>query len=138
MAIITDESMRYPIPHEPGQWVMLKQLNGAQMDVADQAQTAKVMERLGPILKALGPDANQQSQAQAEAQDPDDIKVRRAGYDPETLIQYALDDWSYEQPMIPENIARLDAFTRDWLWDTIVEANTRPPASAPGGELSSS
>ena len=139
MAIITDETTRYMIPHEAiaREWVELKKLSGAQMDDADQVNTAKAMERIGPIMAALGPDALK-AQAQAKDEDPDDIKTRRAGYDPATLINYALLGWSYDEEITPENVSRLDAITRDWLWDTIVEENTRPPQSAPGGEPSSS
>ena len=137
MAIITDASDKYDIPHEPGEWVMLKRLSGAQMDEADHTNTTKVLERLGPILKTLGPEAQNMRDGQKKDEDPDDIKTRRSGYDPGILIKYALVGWSYEEEPDDNPANMLDAITRDWLWDTIVEANTRPPASAPDGEPSS-
>lgn len=135
MAIITDESTRYPIPHEPDQWVMLKKLTGSQMDEADQVNTASVMKRLAPVMKELD---QVQAQAQADAQDKTDIKVRRAGYDPNTLIKYAVTGWSYPEEPDDNPADMLDAITRDWLWDTIIMENTRAPESSPGGEPSSS
>lgn len=137
MAIITDHSDRYNHPHEPDQWVMLKRLSGAQMDEADYTNTTKVLERLGPIMAAMGPEATQQSQAQAKDQDPNDIKTRRSGYDPGVLIKYAVTGWSYPEEPDDNPADMLDAITRDWLWDTIVLENTRPPVSAPSGEPSS-
>ena len=141
MAIITDQSDRYEIPHEPGEWVMLKSLRGSQMDEAEQEKTIKAMKRYAPILEAMGPEMQQQSKATAKDdkdtdKDTDSITVRRADYDPETLIKYALAGWSYPEEPDDNPADMLDNITRDWLWDTIVEANTRPPASAPGGEPS--
>jgi hypothetical protein len=138
MAIITEATTRHEIPHEPGEWVSLKKLSGSQMDEADQVNTAKVMERLGPILAALGPDARKEGQAQAADQDPSDIKSRRSGFDPGTLIKYALVGWSYPEEPDGNPADMLDAITRDWLWDTIILENTRSPESLPGGEPSSS
>ncbi len=136
MAIVTDESTRFPIPHEPDEWMMLKRLSAVQMDIADQAGTAKVMERIAPIMAALGPDAPKQALADVAEADPDDIKTRRAAYDPETLINMALTGWSYDEEVEYATVSQLDTATRDWLWDTIVQENTRPPAPAPGGEPS--
>lgn len=137
MAIITDHSDKYEMPHEPGEWVMLKKLSGSQMDEADQENTRKVMERLGPIIAALGPEAQRQGREQKAAEDPNDIKIRRAGYDPDVLIKYALAGWSYDEEPDGNPADMLDAITRDWLWDTIVLENTRSPEQSPGGEPSS-
>jgi len=135
LAIIDkNRSDRFDIPHEPGEWVMLRKLSGSEMDEADQENTRKVMERLAPILKDLD---STQAQAQAAAQDPNDIKTRRATYDPGVLIKHALVGWSYAEEPDGSPSDMLDAITRDWLWDTIVLENTRPPEIVPAGELSS-
>lgn len=130
MAIITEATTRHEIPHEPGEWVALKKLTGSQMDEADQVNTANVMKRLAPIMKELD---TAQAQRQADAQDKNDIKTRRSGYDPGVLIKYALAGWSYPEEPDDNPADMLDAITRDWLWDTIIEENTRPPESEPSG-----
>ena len=134
MAIITDESERYDIPHESGQWVELKKLSGRQMDKAEDLADARAIESLGPVMQGLQgidlPEPKAKTPAQERA-------VWHERYDPEFLIKHSLVKWSYtdELPDDPESV--LDGITRDWLWAFIVEQNSRPPALSPGGEPSS-
>ncbi len=135
MAIITNETIRHDIPHEPGEWVELKRLSGSQMDKAEEIVGTKAIQRLGPVMQELQgidlPEPKQKTPEQERA-------TWRERYDPEFLINEALACWSYSDA-IPDNPgAVLDGVTRDWLWDTIVLVNTRPPESSPGGEPSSS
>ncbi len=135
MAIITGETIRYPIPHEPSQWVELKLLSGRQMDKAEQLADAKAIQSLGPVMQELqGIDL-----PEPKVKTPEQERAAwRDRYDPEFLIKTALAQWSYtdEVPDDPEEV--LDGVTRDWLWEFIVEQNSRPPALSLGGEPSSS
>ena len=134
MAIITDETDQYGIPHEPGEWVELKKLSGRQMDKAEEIVGTKAIKSLGPVMQELqGIDL-----PEPKAKTPEQERAAwRERYDPEFLIKTALVKWSYteELPDNPEEI--LDGITRDWLWEFIVEQNSRPPALSPGGEPSS-
>ena len=136
MALIDNTTKREYVPHEPSEanggphWVEIRQLSGAEMDEAQDAKTAKVLDRLSTVIAGLQnlPDLGQ-------TREKDSMEVRRQVYDPDILINHALQAWSYNEPLGEAPSKQLDAITRDWLWELIVEANTRPPVPSPGGEL---
>ena len=128
MALIDKSPKRFDIPHELGEWVELRLLSGAEMDSAQESATAKMMARMTDILSAM------KSVPQTESKPDDSITARRIAYDPTILLGHAVLAWSYGAEVNSETVGQLDAVTRDWLWETIVEENTRPPVSSLGGE----
>jgi hypothetical protein len=132
MALIDKTTRRAHIPHEASEenggphWVDIRQLSGAEMDDASEARTDKVLARMSSVIAGLQnvPDLDKRT-------DKESMEVRRQTYDPDILINYALQAWSYSEPLGETPSRLLDAITRDWLWELIVEANTRPPASWP-------
>lgn len=130
MALVGNTSKREFIPHEAGEWVEVRLLTGAEMDEAQDSQTKQVIAKLGDMI----PSAIQN--AQSNRQPDDSIQARKLAYDSAILLHYAITAWSYDDPVRDNPGAQIDALTRDWLWEIIVEMNTRPPVSLPGGEPS--
>ena len=98
------------------------------MDEALEKNTEKVLARMENFSEGM---ANLTSSTTDE--EKEDIAYRKQMYDPTILINYALKEWSYPVDMNNPS-EQLDGLTRDWLWQTIVEANTRPPALSLDGE----
>lgn len=140
MAVVTNTAHKVYSPHESSEadggphWVEIRNLSGSEMDEAQQAKSLRVMEQMGHILKDLQGIKKTPEQLEEEARTKNDIEVRRQVYDPDVLMRHALLSWSYGD--LPDNPGEvLDAVTRDWLWDTLVEENTRPPLlSLSGGQ----
>lgn len=133
MALIENTKHKLQIPHEQTEenggphWVEIRKLSGAEMDKAKDAQMDKLLERADQI-GALQGKAPEQTDAEKNS-----IEARRQVYEPGTLIQAALVAWSYPVDIGPDPQAQIDGMTRDWLWNTIVEENTRPPEPSPSG-----
>ena len=134
MALITGTAHTVYIPHEASNddggphWVEIRKLSGAEMDEAQASRMATLMERMGSLMTQMSG-----IRTPSEDADKDTIESRRQLFDPDVLIGYALVAWSYTTSIDGSPGAQLDAVTRDWLWDVIVEENTRPPVSSPGG-----
>jgi hypothetical protein len=119
MALIRPETakVRREIPHEPGEWMDIRPLTGVELDAARQVTSDRAMA----TLRSLPPEivkAQQAAAAEARAKAAFDGKaaaVEPTEPDAATLIKHGLVGWSYTDPLTPENVALLDAATRDWL-----------------------
>ena len=130
MGLINSEPTKVDIPFEPGEWIKLRPLSGREMDQARAARLsyhADQFEKFSAMLSSL-------PQNGASAAPDDNPESRREAYDPDTLICFAVREWSYTAPITDDPASLLDARTRDWLWTVIVEQNTRPLESSPDGE----
>jgi len=112
------------VPHEPGEWVGIRSLLATEMDEAKEVRMKRVMDLWGDSLPSMSAVSNQQSGETEET-----LAQRVGQYDALTLLKYAVVSWSYEAPVGLEQVERLDAITRDWLVEEIVQRNTRPLAS---------
>lgn len=120
MLVRKDQTVKLESPFEEGSWVTIRALTGDEMDEAKDASTQKTMKQFeGSIETFLNMDITRAENA-AKA-------VRKGAYDPAVLLGYAIVAWSEPDPVTPENIALLDGQTRDWLWQEVVDRNTRPP-----------
>lgn len=129
MGLIDYSGTQMDIPHEPGEWVKLRLLTGREMDLAQEARSDRLIDRVAGMGDAL-----MGLRTPTSDQRPDDsLESRRQVYDPDPLINSALVGWSYDADPGDDPAGLLDARTRDWLWGVIVEANTRPPAPSPVG-----
>ena len=129
MALVGREIERVEIPHEDGQWVELRALSGAELDEAERRNTRRVLEMVQGVDLGSIP---------TTGQDPDERERRRAAYEPETLIRHALVGWSYAEPCDDEHKALLDAPTRAWLVEAILERNVRLESGKDGSGRTSS
>lgn len=141
MGIVTNTSHRVNIPHEQDEsnggphWVEIRKISGSELDEAAQVKQLAVLRRVGSLIKDMQ-GVKPPEDTEEERLRKNTLEVRRETWDPEVLIKYALISWSYTDTL-PDNPATvLDAFTRDWLWETIVEENTRPPLPLLSGGLS--
>jgi len=101
--------------------VVLKLLDDAlgEMDIPENMERA-----INIALAKLPSEAEEETLAQRIQQ-----------YDALTLLKYAVVNWSYDYPVKSgslEHVELLDAVTRDWLLEEVVQRNTRPLASTNG------
>ena len=136
MAVVTNTGHKVYIPHEQSEadggphWVEIRNLSGSEMDEAQQVKSIRILEQMGHLWGELRHHAPKSDKATK-----DSLEVRRHSYDHDVLIKHAPLACSYgELPEQPGHV--LDAITRDWLWDTIVDENTRSPLPSPSGEPS--
>ena len=131
MGLIEGTAHKVQIPHEQSEadggphWVELRKLSGSEMDEASQSATAKVLERMGDMVATLQGNAPVQTDREKNS-----LAIRRHVYDPGVLMKYAVLAWSYPAEVGENPGGQLDAVTRDWLWETIVDENTHPPVSS--------
>jgi len=119
MLIDTSKSERLEHPLEKGQWVEIRYLTAGEMDEARDVRIKKVLDQWGDAI--MGAKGGQRAV-------DDSIEIRAQAYDATVLLSYAITSWSYEAPVNPENVKRLDGATRDWLVEEVVKRNTRPLA----------
>ena len=121
MLVDKSKTERLDIPHEPGEWIDIRAVTGAELDESGDQVTTKVVHQF----------ADQLSSILSARRDPDQKKSsdRKAGYDPAILLNYAITAWSYPVPVTKDSIALLDGKTRDWIWEEVVNRNTIPPTS---------
>lgn len=116
MAIVTGYTKRLDIPHEPGQWMTIRQLSKRQRERAADARTDAVLTR----VKGMGLELLREFQGQARP----DVQAAMAdganAYDWVTVLQYGLEAWSYEAPLTIENIENLDEATADWAFREVL------------------
>lgn len=118
------------VPHEPGQKIEFRTLSGRELDEAEQEQTKRQM------TLAKGWDAETIKTIRAQATDTTVERASKDSYDKDTLIRYGIVAWSDDADCNEQNKALLDAATREWAIDVIVEMNVRPFRSANGSSPS--
>lgn len=114
---------RLPIPHEEGEWIEIRSLTGVEVDLASEVATTRMLKQYGHSLSDI-------MAVRRAAEDNPDGNVRtpdrKQAYDARTLLTSAIKNWSYEAQVNPDNIDLLDGVTRDWIWEEVVNRNTRP------------
>ena len=121
MALVGTKTVRRDIPHEPGEWIELKQLSWSELEVAQRALTSDAQRTAGETIRNMGGDAfaavrraaAEQAEVKAQSGGGEDAKPGDA-YHPATLLRLSLVAWSYEAPLDADTIAQLDKRTFDW------------------------
>ena len=113
--LVTDKRTEWEIPHEPGQHMTFRPLSGSELDEAERAATKRILDM------AQGLDLSKLS----TTQDVSDRDTRRTKYDADILIKYGVVDWSYQAECDETTKRDLDARTRDWARDIILDMNVR-------------
>lgn len=108
------------IPHEPNEYIKVRQLTGPEMEEAESAQSVDAINKYGNAIQAM------MEWAERNRNETETDEVPYKSYAPSVLFKYAIKGWSYQEPCTPENISRLDVATRDWLHKEIVTMNKRP------------
>ncbi len=99
------------IPHEPGEWLKVRQLSGRALDEAREERSRRVLAN----ARAMGAEVmlafqDVERPASTEPAEPDPL----ADYDVDTVLRCGIIAWSYQEKVKPETIADLDEQTRDW------------------------
>lgn len=118
--MLAGRTERRDVPHEAGAWIEFRTLSGRELDEAEhevtKRQTALANNFTAETLQAI------RAQADSVTRSPKD------SYDKDTLIRYSISAWSLDEVCSDANKMRLDASTREWAIDVIVEMNVRPLA----------
>ncbi len=113
--IVNDIAVKTDIPHEPGEWMILKKLSWKQAQEAANVSSDVSFEMMkkigGDILSALRSFAQEQEDASS------------AKLDKETVLRYGISKWSYDAHVTVENIRSLDIKTADWAYTEILKLN---------------
>lgn len=120
MAIVSGITKKIEIPHESGEWVVIRQLSWRQREQASEVQTNRQFTR----VKSIGPELLRAFERAGErvAIDADPANT----YDRGTILQSGVVSWSYSKEPKPEEIDGLDETTADWLFHEII-AFSGPP-----------
>lgn len=106
--LVRNITKQFPIPHEPDQWFVLrrlthKQVAKAQEDRSDRG-TGKMRALGGELVQALS----------SIKQDETKAKDLLNQYDVDTLLQFGVANWSYEDTFTKEGLDELDPKTAEW------------------------
>ena len=128
--MLAGQKEKRDIPHEEGQWFEFQTLSGKQLEEAKALEQERALRQ----MREMGQDLIQAMQARGgAAAEPAPVDF----YDKDFLVRYAVTAWSYDAPCNDENKLLLDAATREWAAETIVEINTRTPGEATGSSVNS-
>lgn len=122
LALRSTVTRQVEIPHEPGEWMELRQLGWQALEQAQNAQQRAWLAN----VKEIGADFfNEMQAAAAKAREgvvvADDAPADpMAAYDQGTVLRAGIVKWSYSEPVTPENIALLDPVTAAWAAREIV------------------
>jgi hypothetical protein len=119
MALIDDMAgRRVDIPHEPGQWMELRELTWPELEKARKIKQSATFADLGEI----GPDTLKQLQGLSSADVSQAIADPLASVDVLTVLAAGVLKWSYDAEVTVANLERLDAETARWAATQIVQA----------------
>lgn len=138
MALRSGVASRVEIPHEPGEWMDLRQLGWSGLD---EARRAKQGESFGN-LRQMGDDVFtmiQKARKELGADDDDDGPADPLqAYDLGTVLKLGIADWSYPEKVSAETIGMLDPETARWAARAIVGATSESGAARKNGSAPSS
>jgi hypothetical protein len=112
--IVTNVTKKVDIPHEPGEWMIIKRLSWKQLDEASTVSSMASFER----ISKLGPDMAATLSKFASGAPSSD-----AAYDRATVLNQGIAKWSYSDEINPDNIDALDDVTANWAFREIVAMN---------------
>jgi|TARA_R110002020_G_scaffold273457_4_gene488609 hypothetical protein len=102
------------VPHESGQWLEVHPLSWADLESARRVKTEGAIKQAA-MFDAETIQSLQGQQSQGGEPDPGD------SLDMASVLNAGVKNWSYDDPVSPENIARLDEPTALWAFDEIVK-----------------
>lgn len=114
---------RLMLPHEPGQWIEVKPLSGAEIRLCQRIHLQRLFEAEADypekVTKLLQEGQRVRRELEAEfgpaAPTPARATAAVDEYDIPTALNIAIKGWSYSEPVTPENIAELDHVTEEFL-----------------------
>ena len=111
---------RIELPHEPEQWVEVRQLNYLQLDLARDIFQMRNMDRMARLDTKTRQQIAELRIAILQAEKPTVAAIVEpadplAGYDVQTLLQAGVIAWSYDEAVTPESVDQLDEATAEYV-----------------------
>lgn len=122
MALVTHQTRREPIPHEPGEWIEFKMPNYFDIQKAKRARSLNAMKQFRETRESLGDDYIEK--LRSEAPDETALTLQRDpanDYDAEALLALGIAAWSYAEPCDAAHIHDLDLRTADWAFRRLAQ-----------------
>lgn len=115
------------IPGEEGEWIKIRMLSGAMLEMAEDARTKAVFES----IKAAGGEAFREVAISREERDDIVQKVTDPlnDYDIGMVLRFGIVEWSYPEK-VSKAVDDLDADTRKWAAREILAFTLRDEADA--------
>src|SRR3990167_10842966 len=111
MGLVSKSRERVDVPYEKGEWIELQALSGFALESARRAKMQASIAMMQDVdldrMKAF-------SGVSTVVQTPQDM------YDHDELLRHSIVAWSYADTV---NVGDLDARTRNWLVDLILDRN---------------
>jgi len=109
--LINDVTRKVEIPHEPGEWMILRKLSWRQEELAKEMQTDKVLKKAKSFVGMM----KDFDKGSSEKADPS------LQYDMGFVLEAGIVKWSYDAEVNKENINALDAQTAEWAFNEILD-----------------
>lgn len=131
MALVSAESKKTDIPHEPGQFMFLRRISWSVFKTARELNVDEGVDKAkkvgGELMEAFGKMSQiraQLEEAQAQIAEEDE----RDPYDPDnydtaTILEAGIDKWSYDTKVSSQSISELDEPTMIWAKRTIIDSS---------------
>ena len=124
---------RLDVPHEPGEYFMVRTLGWRELEECRQARARSAVvaaREVGPeLLDAFSKledveDADpglKQRLAEAEARRAKERDDSRSQFDKDLLLSRSVEGWSYEEKFTKQGLLSLDECTAEWLFGAIAD-----------------
>ena len=123
MALVSVIPVKRDIPHEPGQWMELRQLNRSQLREARKKQEREQRE----VIKDFGAQFLRDMQSDTAEQSREKLQKLALiqeydvdSYDIDTLLRKGIASWSYDKTCETDQIDLLDPVTARWAAQAIL------------------
>lgn len=145
MALIRNITDKRNIPHEPGEWLLLRKLTWRQLEAAREERGNKALEKMrrigGDMTRAFMEIEERQARVTQEATErvsalglppavvvePVEVKPERtlatelARYDLDMLLSMGIANWSYPEPFSKDAMLSLDKRTSQWAGEQLLD-----------------
>jgi hypothetical protein len=125
--MLTSEPKKFDVPHEPGQWMMLRALSWKQLKSARRERSRELkneMKELGAEIIAAYAKGGSDKEAARDLLK--DMKYEESQFDTQVILDYGITEWSYDAEKNMETIGLLDERTAVWAKERIIDL-TKPP-----------
>lgn len=134
MALRSGVASRHQIPHEPGEWMDLRQLGWAELDEARRAKQSDSFKNIREMGDAFTTIQRAQKEIGGDGGPTDPMQQ----YDLGTVLKLGITAWSYPDDVSPVTIRLLDPQTAEWAARAIVGVGTESEAERKNGSEPSS
>jgi len=117
--LITDVTKKVDIPHEPGEWMVLKKLSWRQLELAANVASDEAIKR----TKKMGGDVLVSLRKLWRDQKGEIESDPASKYDRGTVLEVGIVEWSYDAKVNKESIDSLDEQTAEWAFREILDLN---------------